>query len=40
MAMIVVPELDCPFDDEISAYADEVDEQVIDWARRLGLPAR
>lgn len=39
MAMIVVPELDCPFDDEISAYADQVDTRVVDWARRLGLPA-
>ena len=38
VAAIVVPELDCPFGDEISAYAQEVDEQVIDWARRIGLP--
>jgi hypothetical protein len=37
--MVVVPELDCPFGDEISAYADEVDEHVVGWAGRLGLPA-
>ena len=38
MTMVVVPDLDCPFGDEISAHADEVDEHVIDWACRIGLP--
>jgi Terpene synthase family 2, C-terminal metal binding len=39
MAIVAVPALDCPFGDEISVHADEVDEHVIDWARRVGLPA-
>src|SRR5712691_4943816 len=38
MATVMVPELDCPFADEISVHADEVDTRVIDWARRIGLP--
>jgi hypothetical protein len=33
-----MPELSCPFGDEISVYADEVDQHVIEWAGRLGLP--
>lgn len=45
MAPVLGPELagagkhlHCPFDDEISAYADQVDTRVIEWACRLGLP--
>jgi Terpene synthase family 2, C-terminal metal binding len=36
---VVIPRLDCPFDDQISAYADQVDTRVVEWARKLGLPA-
>jgi hypothetical protein len=38
MPPVDIPRLDCPFDDEISAYADEVDILVVDWARRFALP--
>ncbi len=37
-AKFPMPELICPFDEEISLYADEVDRQVVDWAIQFGLP--
>jgi hypothetical protein len=36
-ASIHLPELNCPFGSEISPYADEIDEHVLDWARRFAL---
>ena len=36
-ASIHLPALDCPFGDEISPYAEEIDERVLDWARRFAL---
>ncbi len=33
-----VPELACPFDDEISSYAEDIDAHVVNWARRFELP--
>jgi terpene synthase-like protein len=33
-----VPELACPFDDEISSHADDIDQQAVKWARRFELP--
>jgi hypothetical protein len=36
-ASIRLPELNCPFGSEVSSYADEVDEHVLDWARRFAL---
>ncbi len=38
MAWLEMPGLACPFKEEISGYADAVERQVVDWARRLGLP--
>lgn len=34
----LLPELACPFGEEISPYADDVDRHVIDWAHYFGLP--
>src|SRR5215472_16860873 len=33
-----LPDLTCPFDDEISPHADDVDRHVINWAHYFGLP--
>ncbi len=33
-----IPELSCPFADEISPHADDVDRHVVDWASRFNLP--
>ena len=33
-----MPRLSCPFRDEISPHADDVDQHVIDWACRFQLP--
>ncbi|SRR5258708_4250949 len=33
-----LPELTCPFGEEISPHADDVDRHVIDWAHYFGLP--
>lgn len=35
---LLMPELACPFDEEISPHADDVDRHVIDWAHHFGLP--
>ncbi|HEX9034088.1 MAG TPA: hypothetical protein VF834_19785 [Streptosporangiaceae bacterium] len=35
---IGVPTLACPFGDSISPHASQVDEHVVEWARRCGLP--
>ncbi len=37
-ARFELPGLACPFDEEISDYASEVERHVIDWAIRYGLP--
>ena len=35
---LLMPELACPFGEEISPHADDVDRHVIDWAHYFGLP--
>lgn len=35
---LLLPDLTCPFDEEISAHADDVDRHVIAWANYFGLP--
>lgn len=38
MPVKALPELACPFGEEISPYADDVDRHVVDWAHYFGLP--
>jgi|HubBroStandDraft_1064217.scaffolds.fasta_scaffold115191_2 hypothetical protein len=33
-----VPDLACPFGDDISPYADDIDRQAVNWARQFDLP--
>jgi hypothetical protein len=35
---LLLPELACPFGEEISPHADDVDRRLIDWAHYFGLP--
>lgn len=35
---LLLPELTCPFSEEISPHADDVDRHVVNWAHYFGLP--
>ncbi|HWF80283.1 MAG TPA: hypothetical protein VN695_06825 [Streptosporangiaceae bacterium] len=38
LARLPTPELSCPFGEQISPHADDIDRHVVDWAHYFGLP--